>query len=333
MEKKQPWIYPRALKPGDRLAVLALSSPGDLEALAAVAEKLSDLNLTFDFLPSCYGAHGHLAGTDATRLADLHKAFEDPQYAGILCMKGGAGSYRLLDQVDYDLIRRHPKPLIGYSDVTAMHLALQAKARLVTFHGPMALSKWPAWTTEQFKRMLMGATEGLRLENPPGESVQVLVPGKATGRLVGGNLSLLVNTLGSPYEIDTKNAILVIEDTLEPTYAIDRMLNALRLAGKLHDAAGILLGTWTACYPEEKNSYPGRDLELSEIFQELVVPVGRPTLANVWFGHNVPQITLPLGVRMAFEGSVDALGQELATLTLLENAVLLDKAYQNEETP
>ena len=160
-------------------------------------------------------------------------------------MKGGAGSYRLLDQIDYGLIRQHAKVFIGYSDVTAVHLGIQAKARLVTFHGPMAYSKWPQWTLDHFRQVAMASTKGEALQNPPNQPMEVLVPGKASGRLVGGNLSMLVNTLGSPYEVDAKDAILLIEDTLEPTYAIDRMLNALRLAGKFADASGIVLGTWS----------------------------------------------------------------------------------------
>lgn len=322
MDTLMPWIYPRALKRGDRLAIVALSSPGDRTALSLVEEKLAALGLSGEFFPSCYLAHGHLAGEDHLRLKDLHRAFQDPAYAGILCMKGGAGSYRLLDQIDYQLIRNNPKVFIGYSDVTAIHLGIHKMARLVTFHGPMALSKWPHWTTSHFQQVVMGHTFNCALKNPEGQPIRVLVPGRATGRLVGGNLSLLVNTLGSPYEIDTRGALLFIEDTLEPTYCIDRMLNALRLAGKFNDAEGILLGTWSECYPEEKNSYPGKDLELGQIFQELIVPSGKPTLENVWFGHNIPQMTIPLGVRMRIDG--DAASNEKmhdTQLLFLEDAV------------
>ncbi len=316
-----PWIIPQPLKKGDRLAVIALSSPGDIKAIEQIKEKLFEFEFAFDFFPSCYASHGHLAGVDQVRLDDLHNAFTDHRYAGILCMKGGAGSYRLLDRIDYACIRKNAKVFIGYSDVTAVHLGIQKMAKIVTFHGPMAYSKWPDFTRHQFAQMVMGSYCGLEILNPPDKPIEVLVPGNARGRLVGGNLSLLVNTLGSPYEVDTRGAILMIEDTLEPTYAIDRMLNALRLAKKFEDAAGIILGTFSHCEPEEKNSYSGRDLDLSTIISELVLPAGKPTISNIQFGHNVPQLTLALGANVEMQAQLERGDGARVTLSYIDSGI------------
>lgn len=319
-------IIPRALKRGDQVAIIAPSSPGDQVKVGRAYKGIEALGLKPKFYPSCFAHHGHLAGVDALRLNDLHDAFSDPEIKGIICLKGGSGATRLLDRIDYDLIRRNPKVFVGYSDVTALHLAIGKMTGLVTFHGPMALSDMYRYSEDGMNVVLeaysMNAytqalfqTEALGLvANPEHRPIGALVGGQAQGLLVGGNLSLLVATLGSPYEIDTLGKILFIEDTHEATYAVDRMLCALSMAGKFRDCSGIILGTWTDCHPQEKNTYAGQDLSLETIFEEVVLPWQKPTLMNVYLGHNTPQMTLPLGVSAHIDG-------DRKELRLLESGV------------
>lgn len=308
---QHPKLKPKPLKSGDHVAIIAPSTPADPDKVKRSEIGLKALGLTPVIYPSCFLHHGHLAGTDDMRLKDLHDAFASPDIKGIICMKGGSGATRLLDKIDYNLIRSNPKLFVGYSDVTALHLAFQSQCQLVTIHGPMALSDMyhyendsvilDPYTSSWYKKNLFeGSALGL-VENPKDQPLSTLNPGVATGELVGGNLSLILSTLGSPYEIDTKNKILFIEEVHEAAYVVDRMLSALALAGKFKDASGIILGTFTDCHPENKKSYNGSDLTLDEIFHEVIKPWNKPTLINLYGGHNTPQLSFPLGVNVALD--------------------------------
>jgi muramoyltetrapeptide carboxypeptidase len=250
---------------------------------------------------------GYLAGTEAERLADLHAMFADPDVAAVFCVGGGYGTERLLDRIDYELIRKNPKILLGYSDITGLHLALGKKSRLVTFHGPVALSSLPEWTLAGLRKALFSAEPIGAVENPPEKDSlspefprHTLSPGRARGRTVGGNLTLVSTTMGTPYEIDTKEKILLLEDTGEAPYRIDRMLVQLALAGKLADAAGIVWGTCTDCEPS--NSSFEINLSMSELLDDLLGGLGKPVLAGLVFGHTKEKATIPLGV----EAELDA---------------------------
>ena len=305
---------PKALRPGDTLGLIApsggLKDPGQLWEAVAMLGRLG-----FKSKPgaACRSAHGYLAGADAGRAADLNGMFADPDVAGILCLKGGYGAMRILDAVDYELAARQPKVLVGYSDITALHIALNQRAGLPTFHGPMALSAAlleadPA-STQGWLAALTGAAPG-RLENPPGcPPLRSLAGGVARGPLAGGNLSVIAATMGTPYELDVRGKLLFLEDIDERPYKVDRMLTQLRLAGKFRECAGILLGDWNNCVPD-----PGeRSLELLEVFQEVLLPAGKPILAGLQAGHCQPALTFPLGV----EAVLDA---EAGTLELVEAA-------------
>lgn len=308
---------PKALAPGDRIAIIAPSSPTDRDKLERAELAFRSLGLEPVLYPTCYKNHGHLAGLDRERAEDINAAFASPDIQGIICMKGGAGAYRLLPLLDYTTIRNHPKVFIGYSDITALHMALNKLCRMVTYHGPMLISDFflgenslEPYTLASYKHALFGKTPLGRLENPPGEDLGVLVPGVAEGELIGGNLSLLVSTLGSPYEIDAKDKILFIEDVGEQAYKVDRMLNSLALAGKFQEAAGIILGTWSNCTVEKKSSYAGQDLSLQTIFTEIIAPFNKPTLQNLRAGHNYPASTLAFGTRV----KIDTEGPEIVFL-------------------
>jgi muramoyltetrapeptide carboxypeptidase len=299
-------MYPEALRQGDTVAVLCPSTPTFREKVDKAEAGLKRLGFKPLMLPSCYAYHGHLAGHDALRLKDLHDAFAARDVKGIVNLKGGSGATRLLASLDYDLIARNPKVFVGYSDITALHIAIHQMTGLITFHGPMATSDLfinpdnsDEYSLNSFMANLMtsGGYHG-PLENPINEPFNTFFDGICEGELVGGNLSLLTQTLGSPYEVDTKGKILFIEEVDEPIYKIDKMLTALAFAGKFRDCRGIIFGTFSGCEPEYKKSYGGEDLSLETVIEEVVVPWQKPIMANLRAGHNFPQPTLAIGGKL-----------------------------------
>ena len=304
-------IKPKALSQGDKVAIIAPSTPTDAEKVHRAVEVFATLGVEPVLYPTCFKHHGHLAGLDSERAKDIHDAFANPEIKGIVCLKGGAGAYRLLPLLDYDLIRSNPKVFIGYSDVTALHMAFNKICRMVTYHGQMLISdlflgdkSLESYTIASYKQALFGTEAVGRLDNPEGHELGSLVEGSAQGELLGGNLSLLVTTLGSPYDLDVKGKILFIEDIGEAAYKVDRMLTALALAGKFQDCAGIILGSWTGCIAEKKGSYDGHDLPLETVFKEVIAPFNKPTILNLRAGHNYPQPTLAFGTQVRIDTKV-----------------------------
>jgi len=314
IEGRKRMIKPKALLPGDKVAIIAPSTPTDAEKLHRAEQGLLSLGLKPVLYPTCLQHHGHLAGLDSQRAKDINDAFADPEIKGIICMKGGAGAYRLLPLLDYTIIGANPKVFVGYSDITALHIAFNRLCRMVTYHGPMLISdlflgdnSFEPYTLDSYKQALFGTEPGGKRENPPDEDFEVLVEGEATGELIGGNLSLLVSTLGSPWELEVVDKILFIEEVSEPAYKVDRMLNSLALAGKFRDCAGIILGTWSGCRAEKKGSYDGQDLPLQTIFQEIIAPFNKPTIQNLRAGHNYPTATLAFGTKVRIDTEVPEL--------------------------
>ena len=284
---------PIGLKQGDRVAVIAPSSPIKKDVastLKKVYENIANLGYEPVIYPSCYEKYGYLAGTDQLRLKDIHDAFSDPTIAGIICLRGGYGTPRLLPYLDYELIRKNPKVFLGYSDITALHTAFNQLSGLITYHGPMAPDlNADTYTEASVKSHISGDYKDLVFKNPNNQPIEVITEGSAQGILCGGNLSLLVATLGSPYEIDTHGKILFIEEIDEDIYAIDRMLNALALAGKFEDCKGIILGTWTDCDPGDYG------MSLHMAIDTLLKPSGKPIINGLQSGHIYPQMTLAMG--------------------------------------
>lgn len=284
---------PVGLKAGDRVAVIAPASPVK-EALEETLDKVRDniLGLGYEpvIYPSCYDKYGYLAGEDSVRLKDLHDAFSDVSIQGIICLRGGYGTPRLLQRIDYDLIGRHPKIFLGYSDITALHTVFNQKSHLITYHGPMAPDlRHDPYSEKSLRDHLSGLYLESAFENPVNQSFEVITSGYGKGMLCGGNLSLLVASLGSPYEIDTTGKILFIEEVDEEVYAIDRMLNALALAGKFDDCSGIILGTWSDCRPGDYG------MPLRMAIETLIQPCGKPMINGLQAGHTYPQMTLAMG--------------------------------------
>ena len=251
------------------------------------------------------GRVGYLAGTDGARLADLNDALVDDAIDAVWCIRGGYGVMRILETIDYAALRRRPKPVIGYSDITALHAAIATRCDVVTFHGPTARAKLSEFSRESLRRALVGG-------DPAGRAIgaRALAPGRARGRLVGGNLAILCALAGTAYAPDYRDAIVVMEDVNEAVYRIDRMLTQLRLSGALGACAGIVFGQFTDIprdAPEE--AFGARPL--ADVLGEVARALDVPCIAGAPLGHVADQWTLPLGA----QAELDA---DACTLRILE---------------
>lgn len=305
-------MIPKPLTPGGRVALVAPASAVPAEKLQPALNFVRSLGLEPVPYPSCFFANrdGYLAAPDAQRADDVNRAFADPAIDGIWCIRGGYGTHRILPLLDAGMIRSHPKWFGGYSDVTALHTFLGQNCGLESYHCVMPSTEPDpdAFTLEQLRRALFGTLTGT-LPMPKGACPQTLVPGRAAGVLCGGNLSLTAASLGTPWELDTAGRILFLEDIGEKTYRIDAMLTQLRNAGKFRDCAGVVLGAWTDCVPED----PAKTLTLPEIFRQLIVPAGKPLLMGFPCGHTQPTLALPMGRPCVLDAGAGTLSLE-ATL-------------------
>ncbi len=297
-----------ALKPGARIAIVAPASAA-LNAADDAAEWLLARGYDPQVMPASRSRldapYDYLAGADADRLADLHAAFASPEIGAVWCLQGGFGSWRLLDQLDFDLLRRHPKPFIGYSDITALHLAMQRHAGFVTFHGPMLAQDLLAGKREPTESHLLSMItgqlgQGAWIMPPPYATATELISGTATGRLIGGNLALIGALMGSDSEIDTRGAILFIEDVNEALPRIDRLLNQLAAAGKFDELKGVLVGNFARIL-----GVSGDDAQAQGLLYPLILDQfrsrGIPVLAGWPSGHGDPNLTLPLGAQVTLD--------------------------------
>ncbi|MEA5038377.1 MAG: LD-carboxypeptidase [Clostridiaceae bacterium] len=304
-------IIPKPLEKGARIAILGGSSPSSDYKAEDFVRAAKEMGFTPVLYKSATAKHGYLAGTDRQRASDINAAFADDSIDGIVAIRGGYGMPRILPLLDFQIIRRHPKFFAGYSDVTALHTAINQSCGFCTYHMPM-VGAWAGgldeYTLSYVKAMLFrGRAECY--EDPQGAPPRkTLVPGTAEGTICGGNLSLLAASLGTPWEIDTRGKILFLEDVGEAPYRIDGMLTQLRNGGKLNDAAGIILGDWHNCRGDENAQKNGLSLEL--IFEELIVPAGRPTFMGVVCGHCSPTMSLPLGCRFRMDADACMFTQE-----------------------
>lgn len=251
---------------------------------------------------------GFLAGSDRDRTGDLMKMFADKAVAGIFCLRGGYGTARLLHLLDYQLIRRQPKILVGYSDITSLHCALLKKSNLISFHGPMLASDFlkPGFPKFALRSLLSTLTQpcapsSLR-HGYPGKTIRVLRAGKASGRLVGGNISILCATLGTPFQPSFKGAILFFEEVHEVPYRLDRMLTHLLNAGALHQLRGVAIGINKNCKdPKARHTTEYRQ-SLEDVFKERLLPLRIPVVSGLPFGHTRYNATLPVGGQATLDG-------------------------------
>ena len=281
--------FPPLLAAGARVALIAPAGPirdTDLERAIANVRRFGWEPLV---MPAARAADGYLAGSDEQRSRDLNDAIADRTVDAIWCLRGGYGAMRLLDTIDYQAVARHPKPLIGYSDVTALHAAFGRLANLVTFHGPTARQSLPPFSAHSLECALVSG------HNPCGDmpAATTLTGGSARGRIVGGNLALLAALIGTPYAPDYTGAIVVIEDVNEAHYRIDRMLTQLRLSGAFSSCAGIVFGKFTDI-PKE---FGDEAWSLARVLADTARRAGVPAVAGAPFGHTDVQWTIPIGAR------------------------------------
>ena len=299
-------LLPVPVNPGDTVALVSPSSATDERlSLQLAQEAMQALGFKVRTGEHYAARRGHLAGSDAGRAGDLNAMFADDDVRAIVCVRGGSGAARLLPLLDYDAIRAHPKALLGYSDITALHNALLSQAGLVSFHGPIGSGSWNAFNVDQFRRVFF-ERELMRYENPL-EAGDELVPrqnrtlaitgGRASGELVGGNLTVLTALAGSPYLPDFRGRILFLEDVSEAPYRIDRMLTTLKLMGALDGIAGFIFGECTDCDPGEGYG----SLTLDQIFDDHVRPLGVPAYRGALIGHIRRQFIVPVGARVEMD--------------------------------
>ena len=314
------FIRPPRLQPGDTVALINPSGAlYEREPYAIAAESLQALGLKVREAPNLRARYGHLAGSDRQRADDVNAMFADPGVHGLLAMTGGSGGNRMLPLVDYELIRRTPKFLGGFSDLTALINAVHAKTGLVTFHAPLGASEWNAFSAEHFKRTVMQG-EAMVLANPRADGdalvaregrLTTLRGGSARGPLLGGNLAVLASMAGSAYWPRFKGAILLLEDINEYIYRVDRMLSTLKLAGVLDQLAGVVLGAFTNCTPGEGYG----TLTLDEVFDDYFLPLNIPVYRGAQFGHIKRKFTLPIGLPVEVDagaGKIRFLGPAVA---------------------
>jgi muramoyltetrapeptide carboxypeptidase len=297
-------LKPKALKPGDTVGLITPST----EVIDPDRLVLAEHTLTYFGLKARAGKNIGRRSVDykssvQMRLDDLHGMFADKTVDAIFAVRGGYGAGHLLDKIDYNLIRQNPKIFLGYSDITALHLAIHKNTRLVTFHGPVAISSFTEYTQSHFRKALFDKTPIGKLTNPaeenqlrPEHHLRAVRSGKVTAPIIGGNLSLVTQLMGTPFEIDTRGKILFIEDVEEQPYSIDRMLTNLRLAGKLDQAAGIIFGECADCGPRDFQPSSASPYSLGEVVNNLLGDLKIPVLYGLTIGHTKDQLTLPIGL-------------------------------------
>lgn len=312
-------LKPKKLQPGDTVGmVLPASLEFEANELSIGVDNLEALGFRVRVGEHARDRHGYFAGRDLDRAADINAMFADPEVDGVFTYTGGWGSPRLLPHLDYDTIRRNPKVLIGFSDVTALINTIHQRTGLVTFHGPVASSNLEPYSLENLRRVIMNSDPIGTLSNPPKPDnaliqrryrTYTIRGGRARGPIVGGNLTLLTAVMGTPYEVATDGAILFLEDVREAVYRVDRMLTQLSLGGKLQNVAGVVFGYCTNC-PAERSSF-----SLEQVLRHHLEPLGVPVFAGFAFGHLEQKLTLPIGI----EATIDA---EAGTVTIDEAAVV-----------
>jgi len=291
------------------------------EEVDVVVDAVRGLGLVPYLAPHLRDRYGYLAGKDPDRAADINHFFADPKIAALLPIREGWGCSRILPYLDYQVIRKNPKIIVGFSDVTALILGIHAQTGLVTFHGPNGLTSWRTDPTDYFRRVLFAGemvTFGNQKDSDDANRlmqvknrIQTINPGKARGRLIGGNLSVFSGIVGSPYVPDLKGAILFLEDTHENIYRIDRLITHLKLAGVFKQLAGFIFGQCTECLPDADYG----SLTLEEVLQDHIKPLGIPAWSGALIGHLETILTLPIGT----EVEIDA---NLGKIQMLEPAVI-----------
>lgn len=315
-----PLVKATRLKSRDKLGLVAPGSYISEEELQESIKNLNDLGFDVTYSKDVLLQTGYLAGTDKERAKDLMDKFTDKSVKGIVCARGGYGCTRILPLLNYNLIRSNPKVLIGYSDVTALLYGIYQQAGLITFHGPVGTSTFNEYSVNNFKKVLMNPerTETFNNSNSGSDEntygVNTLVEGKSKGRLIGGNLSIMVSLIGTRYDVSYSRKIIFIEEVGEEPYRIDRMLTQLIESGKLKHASGIMMGIFKDCEVKEKNPSFKKSFTLMEVLKDRLSNLKIPVIYGMSFGHVNDKFTIPFG-------ALAELNTSDQTFTLLEKAV------------
>lgn len=291
-------IKPKRLNAGDTIGLVSPSSrlPRKRQ-YKEIVKQIQKLGYQVNEGTNARQHYGYLAGSDEQRAADLNEMFADDSVDAIMPFRGGWGANRILHLLDYKLIQENPKILVGFSDITSLLMAIYARTGLITFHGPVGKSDWTDYTQKHFLRVLSGEQPD-SFDIPKKEfcedcdDLYVITPGKANGRLLGGNLSVLTSMIGSEHLPDWKDSILFLEDVGEDIYRIDRMLTQLKISGILQQISGFVFGQCTNC--DRSNPY---SLTLEQVFDDHIKPLGIPAFSGAMFGHISSMITLPVGMQ------------------------------------
>lgn len=320
--KNPPLLKPSRLKPG---AIVGIISPASAtfvqEELNIVLDAVRGLGLVPKLAPHVSDRYGYLAGSDRDRASDINQFFQDPQIAALLPIRGGWGCSRILPYLDYEVIRQNPKIIIGFSDITALILGINARTQLVTFHGPHGLTSWRTSQTEYFRRVLF-AGEAITIANPKDgddsdrlmqvkNRIQTITPGIAKGKLIGGNLSVLSGIVGSPYLPNMAGAILFLEDTGENIYRLDRLMTHLKIAGVFDKLAGFIFGQCPGCTPDADYG----SLTLEEVVWGHIQSLKIPAYYGAAIGHVENIVTLPIGLDVEIDANA-------GSIKMLESAVV-----------
>ena len=291
-------VKPARLKKGSLIGIISpASSPDDLSTVENGVKYLEKLGYRVEIGKNVGQNFGYLAGTDQQRVDDLHYMFKKKDIKAIFCARGGYGTPRLLDKIDYSLIRRNPKILVGYSDITALQMAIMKKTGLVTFAGPMLSMDFQSdiseFTEEMFWKILTSNKKYGRISQPDDEKIFELHKGQARGRILGGNLSVFTSLVGTQYFPDLKDRILILEEIGEMPYRIDRLLNQLRLHKAFVHIKGVILGAFIDCNEHDPLK---KTLSLGEVISEYLEGTKMPVVYNFKHGHIRNSITVPFGI-------------------------------------
>ena len=294
------YLKPKKLLKGDLIGIISpASSPDDLSLIESGVRYIEGFGYQTILGKNVGKIRGYLAGTDAERVDDIHQMFGDKKVKAIFCLRGGYGAFRLLDKIDYKVIRINPKIFVGFSEITALQMAFLQKANLITFAGPMVIPNFSkevsSYTEENFWRLITSSKKPGNVIFPDKDNLVAITPGVAEGNVIGGNLAVFNSLLGTKYLPDLKNKILLIEDISEPPYKIDRMLNHLRLNKVFKKLKGITLGSFVDCNETDEKK---KTLSLDEVFQHYFGDLKIPVVKNFSHIHIKDFVSVPMGIKL-----------------------------------
>lgn len=318
----QNTVKAKKLQPGDKVGIIApATSVSDPDEIIRAKNAAEFFGLVPVLGKNVAKGSGYKSRTVNERIEDLHSMFGNTEIKAVFCIRGGYGSPQILDDIDYDLIRKNPKIFLGYSDITAMHLAINKMAGLVTFHGPVLSSAFTQYTIDSFMKTLFESNPLGVIANPlstssirPLHPLRTVKPGKAEGKIIGGNLSLITALMGTPYEIDTKDKILLIEDVGEEPFRIDRMLTQLKLAKKLQSSKGVVFGECNGCNFDGLQTSRVWDFTYGEVLDRIFEDIDIPVFTGLTVGHTSDQATIPFGVSAIMDA-------DICNVNILESAL------------